>query len=120
MIEFTDSFSQACVAEACAAFPGLRNRLMTELVFPMFSRPLNEIGQEIGKPIIKPNPTLHKTLLFVSPRDLVEHLPREISFCRFTCPCDTSGQPSDKWKCSINGIYFNHGDNTKPNWSVHT
>lgn len=120
MIEFTDSFSQACVAEACAAFPDLRKRLMVELVLPMFSRPLNEFGKVIGKPIIKPNPTLHKTLLFVSPNDMEEHLPKEIGFCRFTCTCNGRGQPTDKWKRSINGIYFNHGNNTKPNWSVHT
>lgn len=59
MIEFTDSFSQACVAEACAAFPDLRKRLMVELVLPMFVRPLNDVGQEIGKPIIKSNPIQH-------------------------------------------------------------
>lgn len=120
MIEFTDSFSQACVAEACAAFPDLRKRLMVEFVLPMFARPLYEGGKVIGKPIIKPNPTLHKTLLFVSQRDMVDHLPKEIGFCRFTCTCNDSGQPTDQWKCSINGIYFNHGNNTKPNWSVHT
>ena len=120
MIEFTDSFSQACVAEACAAFPDLRKRLMVELVLPMFVRPLNDVGQEIGKPIIKPNPTLNKTILFVSRRDLVEHIPKEIGFSRFVCTCNEHGQPTQEWQRTINGIYYNHGNNQQPNWSVHT
>lgn len=120
MIEFSDSFSQACVAEACAAFPDLRRRLMVELILPMFARPLNERGETTGQPIIKPNPTLHKTLLFVSPRDLVEHLPKEIGFCRYRCTCNENGRPTDVWQRSINGIYYNHGSNQQPNWSVHT
>lgn len=120
MIEFTDSFSQACVAEACAAFPDLRRRLMVELILPMFARPLNERGETTGQPIIKPNPTLQKTLLFVSPRDLIEYLPKEIGFCRYRCACNEHGQPTDVWQRSVNGIYYNHGSNQQPNWSVHT
>lgn len=86
MIEFTDSFSQAFVAEACAAFPELRNRLAIELILPMFARPLNTMGQVIGKPIVAPHSQLHKTVLFVFPRDVIEHLPKEIAFCRYVCP----------------------------------
>jgi hypothetical protein len=120
MIEFTDSFSQACVAEACAAFPELRNRILTELVLPMFVRPLNNRGQVIGEPLVKPNTSLYKTLLFVSPRDLVEHLPKEIGFCRFKCACDEYGNPVGHWSRVINGIYLNSGSNQQSRWSVHT
>ncbi|MGI2160738.1 hypothetical protein ACRN9X_03310 [Shewanella oncorhynchi] len=120
MIEFTDSFSQACVAEACAAFPELRNRLTVELILPMFVRPLNAMGQVIGKPIVAPNPKLHKTVLSVFHRDVVEHLPKEIAFCRYVCSCDSYGVPTGEWQRVINGVYFNHGSNEQPNWSVHT
>jgi hypothetical protein len=120
MIEFTDSFSQACVAEGCAASPELRKRLVAELLIPMFARPLSDTGQVIGKPIIKPNTQLHKTLLFVSPRDLIDNLPIEIGFCRYTCLCDANGVPCDEWQRTINGIYLNHGSNAQPRWSVHT
>lgn len=120
MIEFTDSFSQACVAEACAAFPELRNRLVTELILPMFVRPLNESGQVTGQPVVQPNPKLYKTLLYVSHGDLIEHLPREIGFCRFVRPCDAYGCPTGEWQRVLNGIYFNHGNNEQPSWSVHT
>ncbi|MCT7941331.1 hypothetical protein [Shewanella holmiensis] len=120
MIEFTDSFSQACVAEACAAFPDLRKRLMVELILPMFARPLDPAGNQAGKPIVKPNSYLQKTVLFVAARDLIDHLPKEIGFCRFTCHCNEHGQPTDVWQRTINGVYYNHGDNQQPNWCVHT
>jgi hypothetical protein len=120
MIEFTDSFSQACVAEACAAFPELRTRLTLDLMLPMFERPLNAMGQATGHPIVQPNRELYKTLLFVSAKDLNDHLPKEISFCRYVCPCDLSGLPSGEWRRAINGIYFNHGCNKHSKWSVHT
>ncbi|MEL4241121.1 hypothetical protein AAEH93_21795, partial [Shewanella xiamenensis] len=39
---------------------------------------------------------------------------------RYVCPCDSYGVPTGEWQRVINGVYFNHGSNEQPNWSVHT
>lgn len=61
-----------------------------------------------------------KTTLFVSPRDMREHLPREINFACFRCACNTAGQPVGEWQRAIVGAYINHGSNETPDWSSHT
>lgn len=58
MIEFTDSFSQAAVAEACSAFPDLLKRLSLELTLQIFERPLNEQGRIIGPAKVEPPKSL--------------------------------------------------------------
>lgn len=88
MIVFSDSFSQACVAEACSTSPKLLNRLALELTLPIFARPLDGEGHVIGPPAIAPLSTLRRTLLVVSPSDLIEHLPKEITFVRQQCLCN--------------------------------
>ncbi|QGS59034.1 hypothetical protein [Shewanella algae] len=120
MIEFTDSFSQAAVAEACQAFPELRAYLLRELTLPTFERPLNDTGEVIGAPQVMPLTSLRKTVLYVSHKDIDGHIPREIGFCRYLQRCDTYGVPFGPWLKVINGCYFNHGSNTQPNWSAHS
>ena len=85
MIEFTDSFSQAAVAEAMCAHPGLAKLISQQLMLPGFAYAHDVEGRRIGGPLVAPNPVLHKTSLFVSPRDMREYLPREINFARFRC-----------------------------------
>lgn len=120
MIEFTDSFSQAAVAEACSAFPDLLKRLSLELTLQIFERPLNEQGRIVGPAEVEPPKSLRKTVLYVCRRDMVEHLPKEIGFCRYLKHCDQYGTPHGEWLMILNGIYYNHGDNTAPRWSCHT
>ncbi|MGI2259404.1 hypothetical protein [Shewanella sp. GXUN23E] len=120
MIVFSDSFSQACVAEACSASPQLLNRLALELTLPIFNRPLDNEGHVIGPPAIEPLSTLRRTLLLVSPRDLIEHIPKEIAFVRQQCLCNVYGQPTGEWQRIINGVYYNHGSNESPDWQSHT
>ena len=120
MIEFTDSFSQAAVAEACLAFPELLQRLSLELTLPLFIRPLDDRGRIAGPAQVDPPQSLRKTLLFVSSRDMVEHLPKEIGFCRYLKHCDQYGTPHGEWRMILNGIYYNHGDNRHSQWSCHT
>lgn len=67
-----------------------------------------------------PNPALHKTVLYVSPREMREHLPREIRFVRLRCACDAAAQPVGEWQRVIVGAYVNHGSNDAPDWSSHT
>lgn len=85
MIEFNDSFSQASVAEAMCAHSGLAKLISQQLMLPGFAYAHDVEGRRIGGPLVAPNPVLHKTTLFVSPRDMREHLPREINFARFRC-----------------------------------
>lgn len=114
MIEFTDSFSQAAVAEAMCAHAELQLKL------PGFAYAHDMEGRRIGGPLVAPNPVLHKTTLFVSPRDMREHLPRDINFTRFRCACNAAGQPVGEWQRVIVGAYVNHGSNDAPDWSSHT
>jgi len=93
MIEFNDSFSQAAVAEAMCAHSGLAKLISQQLMLPSFAYAHDVEGRRIGGPLVAPNPVLHKTTLFVSPRDMREHLPREINFARFRCACNAAGQP---------------------------
>ena len=74
MIEFNDSFSQAAVAEAMCAHPGLAKLISQQLMLPGFAYAHDVEGRRIGGPLVAPNPVLHKTTLFVSPRDMREHL----------------------------------------------
>ncbi|MCE9679195.1 hypothetical protein LZP69_08410 [Shewanella sp. AS1] len=120
MIEFTDSFSQAAVAEACSAFPNLLNRLSLELTLPIFLRQTDDNGDISGPAEISPPKQLRKTQLFVSSRDMVDNLPKEIGFCRLVRDCDTYGTPHGEWRMILNGCYYNHGDNAHPQWSSHT
>lgn len=120
MIEFTDSFSQAAVAEAMCAHPQLALLITHQLMLPSFAYEHDAEGKCSGGPLVQPNPTLQKTMLFVSPRDMREHLPREISFMRFSRTCDRAGQPIAEWQRFIVGAYVNHGSNEVPNWSSHT
>ncbi|UNP89279.1 hypothetical protein MNZ22_02055 [Aeromonas encheleia] len=98
MIEFNDSFSQAAVAEAMCTHPGLTQLIAHQLMLPGFAYAHDIEGRRLGGPLVLPNPVLHKTLLFVSPRDMREHLPREINFARFRCPCNAAGQPVGEWQ----------------------
>ena len=120
MIEFKDSFSQAAVAEAMRAHPGLAKLISQQLMLPGFAYAHDVEGRRIGGPLVAPNPVLHKTSLFVSPRDMREYLPREINFARFRCACNAVGQPVGEWQRVIVGAYVNHGSNDKPDWSSHT
>lgn len=120
MIEFTDSFSQAAVAEACSASPQLLNLLAIQLTLPVFIRPFDDKGHLTGAPEIKPLCSLRKTVLWVSKRDLVGHLPKEITFVRQSCSCNDNGQPAGEWQRIINGVYYNHGSNESPDWRCHT
>ncbi|WMX35177.1 hypothetical protein RE654_02660 [Aeromonas caviae] len=120
MIEFNDSFSQAAVAEAMCAHAGLAKLISQPLMLPGFAYAHDVEGRRIGGPLVAPNPVLHKTMLFVSPRDMREHLPREINFARFCCPCNAVGQPVGEWQRVIVGAYVNHGSNDAPDWSSHT
>ncbi|ABO23126.1 hypothetical protein SHLO109777_11670 [Shewanella loihica] len=120
MIEFTDSFSQASVAEACTAFPELLKRLSLELTLPTFERPLDNNGHIIGPAAIEPPKALRKTVLYVCQRDMLGHLPKEIGFCRYQRQCDQYGTPEGEWQKILNGIYYNHGNNDHPSWSCHT
>ncbi len=88
MIEFNDSFSQAAVAEAMCAHLALAKLISQQLMLPGFAYAHDVDGRRIGGPLEAPNPVLHKTTLFVSPRDMREHLPREINFACFRCNCD--------------------------------
>ena len=92
MIEFTYSFSQAAVAEAMCAYSGLAKLISQQLMLPGFAYTHDVEGQRIGGPLVVPNPVLHKTTLFVSPRDMREHLPREINFAHFRCACNAAGR----------------------------
>ncbi|MCS3791227.1 hypothetical protein [Aeromonas hydrophila] len=87
MIEFNDSFSQAAVAESMCAHSGLAKLISQQLMLPSFAYAHDVEGWRIGGPLVAPNPVLHKTMLFVSTRDMREHLPREINFVRFRCAC---------------------------------
>ncbi|WP_249554934.1 hypothetical protein [Shewanella sp. 8A] len=120
MIEFTDSFSQAAVAEACSASPALLERICLELTLPIFVRPRNEDGDICGPAQIIPPDRLRKTQLFVSHRDMVNNQPKEIGFCHLVQDCDEYGVPYGEWRKLINGCYYNHGDNAHPQWSSHT
>ncbi|MEL4252189.1 hypothetical protein AAEH72_14365 [Shewanella xiamenensis] len=120
MIEFTDSFSQAAVAEACSASPALLERICLELTLPIFVRPRNEDGDICGPAQIIPPDRLRKTQLFVSHRDMVNNQPKEIGFCHLVQDCDEYGAPYGEWRKLINGCYYNHGDNAHPQWSSHT
>lgn len=120
MIEFNDSFSQAAVAEAMCAHPCLTKLITHQLMLPGFAYAHDVEGRRIGGPLVLPNPVLHKTLLYVSPREMREHLPREISFVRFRCACNTAGQPMGEWQRVIVGAYVNHRSNDTPDWSSHT
>ncbi|WP_324010890.1 hypothetical protein [Aeromonas hydrophila] len=120
MIEFNDSFSQAAVAEAMCAHLALAKLISQQLMLPGFAYAHDVEGRRIGGPLVAPNPVLHKTMLFVSPRDMREHLPREINFARFRCACNATGQPVGEWQRVIVGAYVNHGSNDKPDWSSHT
>lgn len=120
MIEFTDSFSQAAVAEACSAFPELLKRISLELTLQIFERPLDEQYRVIGPAEVTPPTSLRKTVLCVCRSDMVGHLPKEISFCRYLRHCDQYGTPEGDWRKILNGIYYNHGDNAHPQWSSHT
>ncbi|MBS4642136.1 MULTISPECIES: hypothetical protein [Aeromonas] len=120
MIEFIDSFSQAAVAEAMCVHPGLAKLIAQQLMLPGFAYAHDIEGRRIGNLLVAPNPVLYKTMLFVSPRDMREHLPREINFARFRCPCNAAGQPVGEWQRVIVGAYVNHGSNDEPDWSSHT
>lgn len=120
MIEFNDSFSQAAVAQALCAHPGLTKLITHQLMLSGFAYAHDVEGRRIGGPLIQPSPVLHKTVLYVSPREMREHLPREISFVRFRCACNTAGQPQGEWRRVIVGAYVNHGSNEAPDWSSHT
>ncbi|WOQ14084.1 hypothetical protein [Aeromonas media] len=120
MIEFNDSFSQAAVAEAMCTHTGLAKLISHQLTLPSFAYAHDVEGRRIGGPLIQPNPVLHKTVLYVSPREMREHLPREISFVRLRCPCNAAGQPAGEWQRVIVGAYVNHGSNDAPDWSSHT
>jgi len=120
MIEFIDSFSQAAVAEAMCAYPGLTKIITQQLMLPDFAYVHDIEGRRISNPLVAPNPMLHKTIVFVSPRDMREHLPREINFARFRCACNTAGQQVGEWQRVIVGAYVNHGSNDVPDWSNHT
>ncbi|MDQ1885336.1 hypothetical protein RA180_15210 [Aeromonas salmonicida] len=120
MIEFNDSVSQAAVAEAMGAHPALAKLISQQLMLPGFAYAHDVEGRRIGGPLVAPNPVLHKTMLFVSPRDMREHLPREINFARFRRTCNATGQPVGEWLRVIVGAYANHGSNDAPDWSSHT
>ncbi|MGL5214283.1 MAG: hypothetical protein ACRC8R_04025 [Aeromonas hydrophila] len=120
MIEFNDSFSQAAVAEAMCAHPALTKLISQQLMLPSFAYAHDVEGRRIGGPLVAPNPVLHKSTFFVSPRDMREHLPREINFARFRCACNAVGQPVGEWQRVIVGAYVNHGSNDAPDWSSHT
>ncbi|MBO1273533.1 hypothetical protein J3L11_18020 [Shewanella sp. 4t3-1-2LB] len=120
MIEFTDSFSQAAVAEACSAFPDLHRRISLALTLYIFERPLDKHGHITGPPTIAPLDTICKTVLFVCRSDMDGHLPKEIGFCRYLKHCDPYGTPQGEWQKILNGSYLNHGDNTHPQWRCHT
>ncbi|MFM5075508.1 hypothetical protein [Aeromonas hydrophila] len=120
MIEFNDSFSQAAVAEAMCAHPALAKLISQQLMLPGFAYAHDVEGRRIGGPLVAPNPVLHKTTLFVSPRDMSEHLPREINFAWWERECNNLGYPVGEWRRTIVGAYVNHGSNDKPDWSSHT
>ncbi|HEH9431387.1 TPA: hypothetical protein SIA29_002225 [Aeromonas sobria] len=120
MIEFNDSFSQAAVAEAMCAHAGFAKLISQQLMLPGFAYAHDVEGRRIGGPLVVPSPVLHKTTLFVSPRDMREHLPREINFARFRCACNAAGQLVGEWQRVIVGAYVNHGSNDAPDWSSHT
>ncbi|HHQ4919067.1 TPA: hypothetical protein ACSPZ8_004010 [Aeromonas hydrophila] len=114
------SFSQAAVAEAMCAHSGLAKLVSQLLMLPGFAYAHDVEGRRIGGPLVAPNPVLHKTTFFVSPRDMREHLPREINFARFRSACNASGQPVGEWQRVIVGAYVNHGSNNAPDWGSHT
>ena len=120
MIEFTDSFSQAAVAQALCMHPDLVQILSHQLTLPSFAYAYDMEGKRIGGPLIVPNPVLCKTWLFVSPINMCEALPTEINFARFRCDCDAAGQPIGDWLRIIVGAYINHGSNEEPDWCCHT
>ncbi len=76
MIEFTDSFSQAAVAEAMCPSRACQAHQSAVDAAGLCLCPRWE-GRRIGGPLVAPNPVLHKTSLFVSPRDMREYLPRD-------------------------------------------
>ncbi|MGE6124896.1 hypothetical protein ACLH0G_09280 [Aeromonas rivipollensis] len=102
------------------AHPGLAKLISQQLMLPSFAYAHDVEGRRIGSPLVAPNPVLHKTTLFVSPRDMREHLPRDINFARFRCACNAAGQPVGEWQRVIVGAYVNHGSNDAPDWSSHT
>lgn len=83
MIEFTDSFSQAAVAEACSASPELLKRISLELTLQIFERPLNALGHITEPAEVNALMFIRKTVLYVCQRVMMNHLPKEIGFCRF-------------------------------------
>lgn len=83
MIEFTNSFSQAAEAEACSAFPGLLKRISLELTLQIFERPLDALGHITEPAEVNAPMSIHKTVIYVCQRDMVNHLPKEIGFCHF-------------------------------------
>ena len=74
MIEFTDSFSQAAVAEAMCAHPGLAKLISQQLMLPGFAYAHDVEGRRIGGPLVAPNPGCTK------PRSLSAH-----GICVSTC-----------------------------------
>ncbi|MGY3896427.1 hypothetical protein [Aeromonas enterica] len=120
MIECNDSLSKAAVAEVLRAHSGLVKLINQQLMLPGFTYAHDVEGRRIGGPLVRPNPVLHKTKLFVSPREMCEHLPREINFAQFRCPRNAAGQPIGEWQRVIVGAYVNHGSNDAPDWSSHT
>ncbi|MFM5338931.1 hypothetical protein ACET9K_08330 [Aeromonas enteropelogenes] len=56
------------------ANPALAKLISLQLMLPGFAYAHDAEGRRIGGPLMV-NPVLHKTTLFVSPRDMLEHLP---------------------------------------------
>lgn len=120
MIEFNDSFTQVAVAQAMSAHGELHDLIAYQLTFPKWAHDYDETGKRTGPDKIQPVTRMYKTTLYVSPRDMVDTLPREIGFARWQRECNECGQPIGEWQRTIVGAYFNHGTNDNPNWSSHT
>jgi hypothetical protein len=82
MIEFTDNFSQAAVAETCSAFSDLL-KLSLELTPQIFERSLDALGHITEPAEVNALMFICKTVFYVCMRGMVDHLPKEIGFCRF-------------------------------------
>lgn len=120
MIEYSDSFSQAAVSEACRQHEDLHQLVAFKLMLVFWEYPYDEQGKRTGPSVIAPPKKMRKVTLYVSPRDMVGELPREIGFAWWHNECDDSGHPKGEWQREIVGAFFNHGTNEAPNWGSHT
>ena len=82
--------------------PGLAKLISQQLMLPGFAY-AHDVEATYWRPLVAPNPVLHKTTRSLSVHDMREHLPREINFARFRCACNAAGQPVGEWQRVIVG-----------------